>query len=600
MRRILSLALSAAMIISSVPFAYAANDYRQGTQVIYTADNVANENWTITVPAKLQPGASGTVTLEGYWPSNKTITVDADDTVTLTNSILSSDTKTLNITFLGITKSGNNTERSIASETVSVQAIENALFGTWNGSFYYNVETSENIVDGCNTLVWDGDTTDLVHTLGEVDYFYKVSDSVPTYEDLMKGITVYGVFRGEEWCHEYTAEDMIEIMENHEMGNGVFSVDNLTIIPYDNFTIVGDIIAPEKGVYFINAEEEPIYTTKFVINDYTGFEHFDGCPHQQTEEVYYFRASTPERLDEIPEDPVQYDVLLQGDYLYWYSPETDDFEGGWTVMLATEDFALELADMIGEVPDYPWTTRDKTTYGPILRMIKSNPIKRLELTFMGCENLTDVPEIPDTVTYLGETFIGCTSLTETPDMPDSVTTLYGTFAMCANLKSATIPPRATNISGAFSDCESLVETPVIPTTITDMSWTFSGCSQLVKPPKIPEGVLDMGSTFYGCTNLVRVPELPNSVTYLTQAFCDCTSLTEVNVIIPENVEYIRSMFNGCINLKGTITLNTQKLQDYAAFLDDTTLPIILTGTCPELSTLNLRLMNSYDNITIQQ
>lgn len=115
------------------------NNYTAGTQVVFEA--MSNESYTITVPAKLNPGQSGTVTLAGSWPSNKTISVTAEPTVTLTNSILAYDQKVLDVTFLGISEAGNNTSKQTFTETVSIEGIENALFGTWSGKFNYNVET---------------------------------------------------------------------------------------------------------------------------------------------------------------------------------------------------------------------------------------------------------------------------------------------------------------------------------------------------------------------------------------------------------------------------------------------------------------------------
>ena len=146
MKRIFSLLLVVMLLVSAVPTAYATNDYTAGTAVTYTADDEANENWTITVPAKLAPGGSGTVTLQGTWPSNKTISVTAEKTVTLTNNILATDQRVLDITFLGIKEAGNDTAEKTYMEPVSVAAIENVLFGTWSGKFNYNVETETEAV----------------------------------------------------------------------------------------------------------------------------------------------------------------------------------------------------------------------------------------------------------------------------------------------------------------------------------------------------------------------------------------------------------------------------------------------------------------------
>lgn len=143
MKRILSLLLAGVMMVSAVPVTYAAdtNDHSLGTQVTYTAAN--NESYFITVPAALNPGQSGTVTLSGSWPDNKTVTVTADTFVKLTNSIKASDTKTLTVTFPGISEAGSNIAAQTFTETISVSGISEALFGSWSGKFNYNVNTTE-------------------------------------------------------------------------------------------------------------------------------------------------------------------------------------------------------------------------------------------------------------------------------------------------------------------------------------------------------------------------------------------------------------------------------------------------------------------------
>ena len=143
MKRIFSLALAGVMMFSALPVAYAADtaDYTAGTQVSYTADADANREYSITVPALLNPGQSGTVTLKGKWASNETVKVTADATVELTNSINSNDKKVLNITFAGMEKAGDNVEEKTYTENVAVATMPaDALFGAWSGRFNYNVE----------------------------------------------------------------------------------------------------------------------------------------------------------------------------------------------------------------------------------------------------------------------------------------------------------------------------------------------------------------------------------------------------------------------------------------------------------------------------
>ena len=150
MKKILSLGLAAAMAVSAMPMAFAADtqDHSQGTMVEYVANSDANRYYTITVPAKMNPGQSGTVTLKGMWASNETVKVTADATVELVNSITGADEKVLDVTFLGIEKAGDNTTEKTYTEAVSVAAMPaSALFGTWSGKFNYNVEFDDGQVE---------------------------------------------------------------------------------------------------------------------------------------------------------------------------------------------------------------------------------------------------------------------------------------------------------------------------------------------------------------------------------------------------------------------------------------------------------------------
>ena len=150
MKKILSLGLAGVMAMSAIPMAYATNVYENpgadtemGTQVVYEATGA--EAYTVTVPAQLAPEGSGDVYVEGTWATDRKLVVTADTSVELTNSISKGDTKTLTVSFPGIALKGDNTvaitqNTEGAKKTVSVADIKNALFGTWSGTFYYNVE----------------------------------------------------------------------------------------------------------------------------------------------------------------------------------------------------------------------------------------------------------------------------------------------------------------------------------------------------------------------------------------------------------------------------------------------------------------------------
>lgn len=146
------------MVVSMIPTAFATTNYTNGTDVEYNAaddDTIGDINgdgqpdnteyYTVTVPALMAPGTSGNVVAKGTWASNRKLTVTADDDVTLTNSINSADQKVLDVTFPGIELAGSNTAAVTDTKVVSVADISNALFGTWEGRFEYNVEISNTV-----------------------------------------------------------------------------------------------------------------------------------------------------------------------------------------------------------------------------------------------------------------------------------------------------------------------------------------------------------------------------------------------------------------------------------------------------------------------
>ena len=169
MKKILSLTLAVLMLVSAVPMVHAAeNNWEGGTTVTYTATGA--EEWTVTVPATLAPGAAGDVTAAGTWGSNRKLVVTADDDVTLTNSINANDQKVLTVTFADIALVGDNTKSVSETKQVSVAAMpSDALFGTWSGTFYYDVEMvgngSEEISVIINSVAYDNGITGM--TWGE-------------------------------------------------------------------------------------------------------------------------------------------------------------------------------------------------------------------------------------------------------------------------------------------------------------------------------------------------------------------------------------------------------------------------------------------------
>ena len=153
MKKILSLSLAAVMALSAIPMVFAAEaggNWAGGTAVDVTGEKTVvaadgsethNAEYTLTVPAKLAPGASGTVTLDGYWPSDATVKVTADAKVNMVHSINSINTRDLVVTFDGIEAAGKDFGSQTWDANVAVAAMPaGAMFGTWHGVFNYMID----------------------------------------------------------------------------------------------------------------------------------------------------------------------------------------------------------------------------------------------------------------------------------------------------------------------------------------------------------------------------------------------------------------------------------------------------------------------------
>ena len=132
MKKFISLTLAMLMVCSMGMTAFAADS----TTVTYVGQGT--EAYTVTVPASMNPGDTGTITVKGTWPTTKQLSVSAPDSVTLTCDIDGS-TKTLDIDYDGLTVDGSNTTELNETETISVGEITDAIFGTWTGTITYTI-----------------------------------------------------------------------------------------------------------------------------------------------------------------------------------------------------------------------------------------------------------------------------------------------------------------------------------------------------------------------------------------------------------------------------------------------------------------------------
>jgi len=143
MKKILSLALAAAMMVSAIPAAYAAegentydNNYEGQMGTTITLNGSGTEEWTVTVPAKMVPGDTGTVKAEGTWAADKFLAVQRPSSVTLAYGA-----QTLDVSISGgtINLIGNSVEAVSKEVEISVEDASR-LFGTWEGILVYQVD----------------------------------------------------------------------------------------------------------------------------------------------------------------------------------------------------------------------------------------------------------------------------------------------------------------------------------------------------------------------------------------------------------------------------------------------------------------------------
>ncbi len=183
--------------------------------------------------------------------------------------------------------------------------------------------------------------------------------------------------------------------------------------------------------------------------------------------------------------------------------------------------------------------------------------------FHSCENLTSVT-IPNSVTSIGEYAFSDTGYSNNPsnwengvlyidnclieaendEIPENYTINNGTrviadeaFGWCVSLISITIPDSVTSIGeDAFHSCVSLISI-TIPDSVTSIGEdAFHSCVSLISIT-IPDSVTSIGNgAFWDCENLTSVT-IGDSVTSIgNYAFEKCNSLTSIT--IPDSVTSI--------------------------------------------------------------
>jgi hypothetical protein len=532
MRKTLSLLLALVMAFGTIGTAFATTDASNGTTVSYVG--TGNESYTVTVPAHLSPESSGQIEVNGTWPSYRKLVVAAPDTVTLVSDGQVAHERVLAVTFDDIEQVGDDVNAIHLSETISVGAIENALFGKWEGKITYTVYMDEivRMLDG------DGQT---INTFAVYDHSFRSSAPMDELQEVkVNGETV-------DQSNYIVSEGSTIITFNRdyatklETGNHTIDIVSQSGTASGNFNVVNEI--PEGGEY--RAADGTVYTA----------------------------GST------MPSKPQLGDIYAYGNYEYCY---------GYTLCALCADYDVREWPHLCDSSDHiivanrtnGWTVgcmNDVAEPGAILGHINGESIvDSLDSAFAYMVNLKVAPAIPYGVTDLAAAFEGCTNLTTAPAIPSSVTSMVYTFDDCTSLtdlSNLVIPSSVTDMDGTFSGCTSLTDLSdlVIPNSVTNMSATFMDCTSLTTAPMIPSSVINMNSTFSGCTNLTTAPVIPSSVTDMGHTFAYCTNLT------------------------GTIEINANP-NTYNICFWETTQPIVLTGSSTMLD--ELADTASDDNVTV--
>ena len=190
---------------------------------------------------------------------------------------------------------------------------------------------------------------------------------------------------------------------------------------YFNFTIADD------GLTLLHKDDEYLPEVPFVYDPQNDLQKIPEDVHYMTNRNGYYYERLYWFLDEIYE----YDVFVQGDYIYQYTHEydCDDIDGAWRVFLATSDNLYSY-----EVYDRNECTKEQTSYGDILSTVLGKPVVCIAGLFEYCTNLIQAPKIPDTIIEMSWTFNGCSSLSTFDTIPANVILLNTTFAGCTSLQ----------------------------------------------------------------------------------------------------------------------------------------------------------------------
>ena len=561
-----------------------------GTQVTYDAQN--DEQYTITIPALLKPEQTGNVTLTGTWPTNRMVVVTSDETVSLKNSILPSDTKILDVYFDGISASGNNTEAITATEPVSVSGIQNALFGVWSGTFYYNVELqtigapySIRFYQPYVTKLDDGTIIEYVfHEDGALDIYTVRNDYAYGEVYGPNSVLFYENKISFDGLDMFISEDGTTL-EN----NGVTATLTPTPIKalrkdtnyefqYETWTLVAQLrsnnsllhIEYKDGIEQGRHESEPnsiIYNKEYFIEKYYDSEYNetyiyryaiypDGskiiigngiyylqCEHQNTEIKFETEEYTGDKYCSDCGQLLEKGMNRNGEaYALILNNEND----------ANEQYPMVFARVKERIQ--PGDTFHTTEFGD----------KEVLYAYTGFETEIYNGEYMDdwlassNVPWVDEASMVTSVVFEDQITPLETTFWFAWFSNCDDFDLAKLnTSQVTSMENMFydagiTDASSLL----IGDDVLTIKHMFKNCENLTVAPVLTTATYlkDLEGAFES-TNIITAPELPQHIENLNATFRYCYNLITPCDIISDATVNLNHAFWGCEQIRGDMTIN---------------------------------------------
>ena len=581
-----------------------------GNTVTHTG--TGTESFTVTVPASLEPGQNGSVSVAGTWASWRTVTVSAPANVKLTNSKDASESETVAITFAGITKEGSDSAASNASESISVAAPTGALFGDWSGSFQYTVSIAGDPVTV--SFAANGDTG----TMSPVQLKSGSSITVPACGFTRQNYEFLGWSTSSDGAVAYAVDATITVNSNITLyaqwelkgftvtlqsgeGTGDAYADTNLALPGEGYAtpLTCSFTAPTGKIFNGWMYGSTFYAPGATIpgTEYNG-NFAITAQWIDASQPLCFTATGESTIGMTKTGSPNVSLLYSTDGKTWntFTPGTTN-----VTLTNTGDKVYFLAGKNNDT--------FSTGGSNYLKFTMSGSIAAggniMSLLDPKCTRTT----IPSSYCFY-DLFVNCTSLTTAPALP--ATTLANNcyhymFYRCTSLTSAPELPATTLASACYSNmfngCSKLATAPTLPATTLASScyyYMFNGCTSLTTAPALPATTLATSCyncMFQGCTGLTSAPALPATTLAAScyqSMFQDCTGLTSAPALPATTLkdDCYQSMFKGCTGLTSAPALPATTLAAncyYYMFRDCTSLT-----TAPALPATTLATYCYYD------